>query len=483
MAKKNIYLILLSIFILAVFAGNLIYPNYFNKAVDFVNGKIGANLPHFWNVPFRLGLDLQGGTQLIYEADLSTINKADRSKKMDELRDIIERRVNIYGVSEPVIQIQGENRLIVELAGVKDVKEAIKMIGETPYLEFREKFSPTEQDEAITKIPEDQITSIIEQVKQSSGKDVTKDEVLNIIKESFFKTTELTGEYLKSAEVVLQQSTNKIEISLQFTDAGAKIFEQITERNIGKPLAIYLDGMSIIDTNGDGKITSDDLYAPVVQGKISGGKAVITGDLDLAKAKQIAQRLNSGALPVKIGEPISQQTVGPTLGKISLEKSLFAGAIGFLAVIIFMVIFYRLPGLLASIALLIYIILNLTVFKLVPVTLTLAGIAGFLLSVGMAVDANILIFSRIREELSSQRTFPGAVEEGFRRAWPSIRDSNFNSLIVCAILFIFAASFIRGFALTLAIGIGLSLFSAIFITRAFIRVFIGSKLENKKWLW
>jgi len=483
MARKKVYLILLSIFILALFAGNLVYPRYFNQAVDFVNAKINGHLPHFWNVPFRLGLDLQGGTHLVYQADLSNIDKADRAKKMSELRDVIERRINIYGVSEPVVEIQGENRLVVELAGVKDVNEAIKMIGETPYLEFREKFSAEEQDEAIKKIPEDQIVSIIDQIKQSSGKDVTKDEVINIIKESFFKTTELTGEYLKSAEVVFGQSTNKIEISLQFTDPGAKIFEQITERNIGKPLAIYLDGMSIIDTNGDGEITNEDLYAPVVQGKISGGKAVITGQMDLAKAKQIAQRLNSGALPVKIGEPISQETVGPILGKVSLEKSLFAGVIGFLAVIIFMIIFYRLPGFLASVALLIYIALNLSVFKLVPVTLTLAGIAGFLLSIGMAVDANILIFSRIREELSGQRTFSAAIEEGFRRAWPSIRDSNFNSLIVCAILFTFAASFIRGFALTLAIGIILSLFSAIVITRVFLRFLVGTKLENKKWLW
>ena len=289
MAKKRIYLILFFIFILAFFAGNLSWPEYFNQAVDLINSKIGSSFPHFWNVPFRLGLDLQGGTHLVYEADLSAINNESRAKKMEELRDIIERRINIYGVSEPIVQIQGENRLIVELAGVKDVKEAINMIGETPYLEFREKFSPEEQNEAIKNIPEEQISSIVEEVKQNSGRNITKEEVLNVIKESFFKTTELTGEYLKSAEAVIEQSANKIEISLEFTKDGENIFEQITERNIGKPLAIYLDGMSIIDTNGDGQITSEDLYAPVVQGKISGGKAVITGDLDLKKAKQILE--------------------------------------------------------------------------------------------------------------------------------------------------------------------------------------------------
>ncbi len=483
MAKKKIYLILFFIFILAFFAGNLSYPGYFNRAVDFINGKIGANFPHFWNVPFRLGLDLQGGTHLVYEADLSAIDNADRVKKMEELRDIIERRINIYGVSEPVIQIKGENRLIVELAGVKDVKEAIKMIGETPYLEFREKFSPAEQEEAIKNIPEEQIFSIIEQVKQSSGREITKEEVLDVIKESFFKTTELTGEYLKSAEVVIEQSANKIEISLEFTKDGEKIFEQITERNIGKPLAIYLDGMSIIDTNGDNEITNEDLYAPVVQGKISGGKAVITGDLDLKKAKQIAQRLNSGALPVKIGEPISQSTVGPTLGAISLNKSLVAGIYGFLAIAIFLILYYRLPGLLAVLALFVYVVVIMALLKLISATMTLAGIAGFILSLGMAVDANVLIFSRFREELKLGKSFGIALEEGFRRSWPSVRDGNLTVIIVAVILFFFGTSFVKGFSLTLIIGNIVSVFSANFITSYLMRAFVGTRFEKWKWLW
>jgi len=483
MAKKKIPLVLFSIFILAFFAGNLVYPKYFNQAVDFINAKIGASFPHFWNMPFRLGLDLQGGTHLVYEADLSSIDKADRSKKMEELRDIIERRVNIYGVSEPVVQIQGENRLIVELAGVKDVKEAIKMIGETPYLEFREKFSPSEQDEAIKNIPEEQISSIMEQAKQSSGREITKEEILNIIKESFFKTTELTGEYLKSAEVVMEQSANKIEISLQFTADGAKIFEQITERNVGKPLAIYLDGMSIVDTNGDGHINNNDLYAPVVQGKISGGKAVITGDLDLKKAKQIAQRLNSGALPVKIGEPISQSTVGPTLGSVSLNKSLVAGICGFLAIAIFLMLYYRLPGFLATLALFVYVVVIMASLKLMSATMTLAGIAGFILSLGMAVDANVLIFSRFREELKLGKSFGIALEEGFRRSWPSVRDGNLTVIIVAVILFFFGTSFVKGFSLTLIIGNIVSVFSANFITSYLMRAFVGTRFEKWKWLW
>jgi len=255
---------------------------------------------------------------------------------------------------------------------------------------------------------------------------------------------------------------------LQFNDEGAKIFEELTAKNVGKPLAIYID-QTIIS-------------APVVQEKISGGRAQITGSFTVEEARDLVRNLNAGALPVPI-KLISQQNVGPTLGKISLEQSLKAGILGFLGVILFMILFYRFPGILASLALIIYIILALAVFKLLPVTLTLAGIAGFLLSIGMAVDANILIFSRMREELSQQKTFSTAVEEGFRRAWPSIRDSNFNSLIVCAILFGFATSFIKGFALTLAIGILISLFSAIFITRMFLRIFIGTRLEKIKWFW
>jgi len=242
----------------------------------------------------------------------------------------------------------------------------------------------------------------------------------------------------------------------------------LTSRNVGKQLAIYIDQALI--------------SAPTVQDAITGGKAQITGKFTLDQAKKLARDLNTGALPVPI-KLISQDTVGPILGKISLEQSLKAGIIGFFGVIVFMVIFYRFPGILASLALLIYVSLVLAIFKLIPVTLTLAGIAGFLLSIGMAVDANILIFSRMREELNQGKSFNNGVEEGFKRAWPSIRDSNFNSLIVCLILFIFATSFIKGFAFTLSIGILASMFSAIFITRMLLRFFVGTPLEKIKWIW
>ena len=257
-------------------------------------------------------------------------------------------------------------------------------------------------------------------------------------------------------------------VLLQFDDEGSKIFEELTERNIGKPLAIYIDGIPI--------------SVPTVQEKISQGKAQITGQFTIEEAKTLARNLNAGALPVPINL-ISQQSVGPTLGEISLQKSLKAGIFGLIAIVLFLIILYRLPGLLASMALVIYVALILALFKLIPVTLTLAGIGGFILSIGMAIDANILIFSRLREELRSGKSFGVAVEEGFNRAWPAIRDGNLTTLIVALILFSFGTSFVKGFALTLTLGIIISMFSAIIITKNFLRCFVGTKLERIKILW
>ena len=461
---------------LAVLAGNFIYPNYYNQGVDFLNGKFNWHLSHFWEKPYLLGLDLEGGVNLVYQADLSTVT-TDKGEAMQGLRDVIERRVNLFGVSEPVVEVQGQDRLLVELPGVTDVQQAINTIGQTPYLEFDEQRDDADSQKILDKIKEVQDT-------QNAGQDVTKiDNWQLALQNPYFKPTDLTGKYLTKATVVFDQTTYKPQIQLVFNSNGAKVFEDITARNIQKPLAIFLDGASIIDTNGDGKIDNTDLYAPIIQSKITGGTAVITGgNLSAQTANAIARRLNEGALPVKIGSPISQETVGPTLGVVSLQKSLWAGIYGFLAVVIFMILFYRLPGLLASIALLIYVAITLSLFKLIPVTLTLAGIGGFILSIGMAVDANILIFARMREEIKQGKSLSLATDEGFKRAWPSIRDSNFNSLIVCVILFFFSTSFIKGFALTLALGIIISLFSAIFMTRIFLQVFLGRGLEKFKWL-
>ncbi|MDO8486592.1 MAG: protein translocase subunit SecD, partial [Candidatus Staskawiczbacteria bacterium] len=468
------YIIFIGIIVLAVLAGNFVYPNYFDKGVDSLNSKFLWHLPHFWTKSFVFGLDLQGGVSLTYQADLN--NVIDKTAAMQGLRDVIERRVNLFGVTEPAVQIQGQDRLIVELPGVKDVQSAINMIGQTPYLEFDEGRDQKETQQILDKMKEVQDA-------QDKKQDIQKIKDWQLaLQNPYIKPTELTGKYLSKATISFDQTTYKPQIQLQFNSEGAKLFENITSRNIKKPIAILLDGYSIIDTSGDGKIDQQDLYAPIVQDKISGGTAVITGDMSTQKANEIVRRLNSGALPVKIGDPISQETIGPTLGAVSLQKSLLAGIYGFLAVVLFMVLIYRLPGVLASLALVAYVAITLSLFKFIPVTLSLAGIGGFVLSIGMAVDANILIFARMKEEIKQGKGLSSAIEEGFKRAWPSIRDSNLNSLIVCAILFIFSTSFIKGFALTLSIGILVSMFSAIFITRILLMVFVGQKLEKFKWL-
>ncbi|MBU4351072.1 protein translocase subunit SecD [Candidatus Parcubacteria bacterium] len=466
-------LILIIILLLAFVAGNLSYPDPLNSGIDFLNSRLRSfdfaqdfggqakfSLPHFWNIPFRLGLDLQGGTHLVYQADLSGIDSADHKNALDGLRDVVERRVNLFGVSEPVIQIEEQSqRLIVELAGVKDVKEAISMIGQTPFLEFKEQ----RLDEEFNMILQ----------KQQELQGMTFEEIQNvpdwqIALEDPFVSTQLTGRYLKKAELIFDETTNKPMVSIQFDDEGAKLFEELTTRNIGKLVAIYIDNTLI--------------SSPVVQEPIKGGKAQISGSFTVDEAKSLVRNLNSGALPVPI-TLISQETIGPSLGQESLNKSLKAGMIGFILVIIFMIIFYRLPGILASLALIIYIALNLSFFKLIPITLTLAGIAGFILSMGMAVDANILIFSRIREELKLGKGFLISLEDGFKRAWPSVRDGNFTIILVSLILFSLGTSFVKGFALTLIIGNLIGMFSAIFITNNLLRCFAGTKFEKLNWLW
>ncbi len=440
MSKNKTYIAVLAIFILAFWAGNLVYPRF-------------LNLPYLPQLPFKLGLDLQGGIHLVYEADMSSIEAQAYDSSLQGLRDVIERRVNLFGVKEPLVQTQesgNQHRLIVELAGIDDPSKAIDMIGQTPYLEFKE------------------YKENYQEITAQNSESMKNEGVVEVQLEDPFQPTSLTGKYLKKAELSFDQTTYKPLVSLQFDDEGSKIFEELTSRNIGKPLAIYIDGVPI--------------SAPTVQEKISQGKAQISGRFTLEEAKTLAGNLNAGALPVPI-TLISQETVGPALGKIALEKSLQAGIWGLLAVIVFMIIFYRLPGFLASLSLVIYAILNLAIFKLIPVTLTLAGIGGFILSIGMAVDGNILIFSRMREEFKEGKSFSGAVEEGFRRAWPSIRDGNLTTLIVALILFFFGTSFVKGFALTLTVGILISMFSAIIITKSFFKCLIGTKLEKAKILW
>jgi len=393
--------------------------------------------------PYSLGLDISGGTLLVYQADLNGIKPTDYNSAMTGLKDVIERRINYSGVKEPRVEINkaGDSwRLIVSLAGIKDIKEAIKMIGETPYLEFKEARSEEESKTILDSQTEEQKNPNPNQT------------ILNT--DPYFKSTSLTGKYLERANLGFDQNNLPV-VDLQFNVEGTQIFDELTKNNVGKPLAIYLDGIPI--------------SAPVVREEIASGRAQISGDFTLPEAKQLVARLNQGALPVPI-TLISQQTVGSILGEESLTKILKAGVIGLIAVILFMIIFYQIPGLIASLTLIIYVIISLSIFKAIPITLTLAGITGFILSIGMTVDANILIFEYAKEEKKLGKTIGPALEEGSLKSWPAIRDSNISTIISAIILYYFTSSMIKGFALTLAIGVGIGLLTAIFITKLFLEV-------------
>nr|MBP9761309.1 protein translocase subunit SecD [Candidatus Magasanikbacteria bacterium] len=616
---------------------------------------VALGIPKIPEKPFQLGLDLQGGAHLTYQAQVDTIPFADRAEAVEGVRDVIERRVNGFGVSEPNVQtakVGEEYRINVELAGIQDINTAITMIGETPILEFQEQNTVPPRE--LTKEEEAQIVTENKEA-QTKGKDVLKKlkngeafdalvsqytedessknnagyidfipdgltgfeavytwaknnesgdisteliesdagyhilkrggerqgeaqvsaqhilicylgaqncdnaiytkqeaeakaqeiftqanaenfeslavefstdpsveinkgdlgtfgkgamvpafetavfaakvgEIVGPVESPFgyhviYKTNEvvgvdyelwhiffdkttasdilpvqnpwmptgLSGKQLERAEVVSDPTTGAVQVSLQFDSEGATLFEDITRRNIGKPIAIFLDGAAI--------------SIPNVNTVIPQGKAIITGNFTIKEAQELAQRLNTGALPVPI-ELVSQQSIGASLGAVSLAQSVKAGVVGILLIMVFMLFYYRLPGLVSIFSLSLYVALTLAVFKLVGVTLTLAGIAGFILSIGMAIDANVLIFERLKEELRQGRSLRGAIEEGFLRAWTSIRDGNVSTLITCALLVWFGSSFVQGFAITLIIGILVSMFSAITITRVLLRVLV-----------
>lgn len=400
---------------------------------------------------FELGLDLSGGTQLIYRADITEVDQNEVKNSMAALRDVVERRINLFGVAETNVQVQessftnqGENRLIIDLPGVTDIKQATEMIGQTPLLEFK-----TERPDGPEK---DKLLAEFEKLEERAlaGEEVLFTEV----EDPYFITTELTGRYLERAALDFQQSQTggfgAPVVTLEFDNEGSELFEKITEENLGKIVAIYLDGYPIT--------------TPVVQSVISNGEAVISGDFSPDEAKVLVGRLNSGALPVPI-ELVSTQSIGPSLGSEASEAGVFAGLIGFIVLGTLLIVWYRLPGVVAVVALAIYIAVMCAIMKIVPVTLSAAGIAGFVISLGLAVDGNILIAERLKEELRGGRTIADAIRTGFSRAWFSIRDSNLSSIITAAILFWFGSSLIQGFALTLGLGAIVSMLSAVTVSR------------------
>ena len=397
----------------------------------------------------REGLDLQGGTQLVYQTDLAKVPAGEADESVTGVVEVIRNRIDRLGVAEPVIQKTRDNsRVIVELPGVRDIDEAISLIGQTAQLEFREGIVGKSLDESGAILPDGA-------ADYNNWQDVG-----------------LTGANFVKAEVQFDQSQGSLVptpvIAIEFDADGRKTFADVTGRNIGKPLAIFLDQQI--------------LSAPTVENKIDSESAVITGGFDVEEAKRLAIQLNAGALPVPVSL-ISQNNIGATLGTEAVEKSLVAGLLGLLLVAIFMMIYYRLPGLLAAIALGFYTLLSLSIFILLPVTLTLAGIAGFILSIGMAIDANILIFERLKEELRAGAPLSSAIDTAFRRAWSSIRDSNVSSLITAGILYYFGSGMVRGFALTLSIGILVSMFTAMTVTHLLMKTMARTRFGKRLALW
>lgn len=441
--EKQILLFILAVTIAALLLVLPKTPIKFSYGPININKSIGGYSLNLFNGKFyrdlqiKKGLDLQGGVHVVLEANMNNIPQENRAEALDAAKEVMQRRIDYYGVSEPVVQtskVVNQYRIIVELPGVTDTAEAVRLIGQTAQLDFRKPTPAMDDQEALPTLTEDQM----------------------------FEPTDLTGRDLVQAQVTFDPK-NLPQVAIKFSEEGATKFEALTEEFVGKPIAIYLD--------------ENLLSAPRVQEKISGGEAVINGEFTLDEAKKLAIQLNAGALPVPV-KVIEQKNIGATLGADSVQRSVLAGIVGLFLVALFMVLNYKRLGVLAVLALLDFGLITLALYKLMPVTLTLAGIAGFVLSVGMAVDSNILIFERIKEELRAGKPHHAALELGFGRAWDSIRDANTCTLITCFILynpfnwgFLNTSGMVRGFALTLLLGVLVSLFTGIVVTRNLVRVF------------
>lgn len=456
----------LSVFVLAILSLVALpaTSNYslfsFKNTIKSVSPAISAKIPNVltWQKPifalgsfttdkeFALGLDVQGGTQITLAADMNSIKESERATALESVLEVLRRRVDLYGVSEPRIRtsiLGDEYRIIVELPGINQPEEAIQLIGQTAQLSFREPGADTMALQEMAVASQEAALAYVES----------------------FQPTGLDGQKLERSTVSFSPQTNEPTVSLQFTSEGSQLFTEITQRNIGKPVGIYLDDQPV--------------SFPMVNEPIYGGQAVISGGFTLEQAQTLVAQLNSGALPVSL-TVLEQQTIGPSLGLASLQQSLIAGIIGLVLVMCFMILLYGWGGVVANIGLIAYGIVTIAVYKLLPVTLTLPGMAGLILSIGMAVDSNILTFERIKEETRAGKPWNVALKRGFGRSWESIKGANIATLAICTILFnpldwgwLHTSGPVRGFALTLALGIVISLFTGVFFSRILMQLFIA----------
>jgi preprotein translocase subunit SecD len=485
MRRQNVWLsliVLLAVFSLYVdLSSKISVPNPFKAGTSLI----------YREVPIRLGLDLRGGLQAVLQADMdcAKVNPAD----LQVTRQILERRANALGVSEITMQIAGNCRIVAEFPGVENPEQVIASLQQTGRLEFVDmgstpvpegtliqtdygqtgSTSPSDQATPLPSTPTPEATNTPASATPSPEVTPTPSPEATPAPENKVYHTVLTGAALDPARIVVRQDqVGKFMIEFALKPEAKQIFADYTSTHIGQVLAIVLDGR-VIST-------------PVIQSAITEGSGVITGNFTEESANALAIQLRYGALPIPV-KIVQTQTIGPTLGEESVRRSINAGVIGILTVILFMALYYRLPGLLADLALLLYTAISLMLFKMIPVVLTLPGIAGFILSIGMAVDANILIFERLKEELRKGHGLRQAIDLGWSRAWPSIRDSNISTLITCAILFTFGSTFgasiVKGFSVTLALGVLVSLFTAIIVTRTFLHLVLDNiKLaEHPRW--